>query len=323
MTAVERHALDRSFAMLLERDRGGGKLLTRAKKLRVRWRSAQLQEVAVAPGGQRPQLSGAACGKLVVLGGAGNGAAAAARAVGACTAPVEAHPPSRRLAAARLREFSQAASQEERAAALEAEVCRARASHMQALDDLKVEHKVSLAAQENESAQALNAEREEQTALAKARAVALAEADARTAKADERAVEGASAAWEAAVAKQRQFVGEHEAEHARALQAAEQTAKVRQRDVHDVYAEERAGLGLDSRPRPRPTRRHGGSFGRRRRSPRRGRQRRRPSPRQPPQRPTKMGCEAWKSSLLFRERPPSRRVQKKKFRQLGSGLERT
>ena len=105
-----------------------------------------------------------------------------------------------------------------------------------------MEHKVSLAAQENESAQALNAEREEQTALAKTRAVALAEADARTAKADERAVEGASAAWEAAVAKQRQFVGEHEAEHARALQAAEQTAKARRRDLRDAYAMEWGGL---------------------------------------------------------------------------------
>ena len=66
-----------------------------------------------------------------------------------------------------------------------------------------MKHQVSRAAQENEFAQALNAEREEQTALAKARAVALVETDAKTAKATERAVKGASAAWGTTVAKQR------------------------------------------------------------------------------------------------------------------------
>ena len=85
-------------------------------------------------------------------------------------------------------------------------------------------------------AQALNVKR--QAALAKAKAVALAEADAKTAKAAERADGGSSAAGEAAVAQQRRIVGELEAEHARALQASEQTAKARWRDLCDACAEE-------------------------------------------------------------------------------------
>ena len=86
-------------------------------------------------------------------------------------------------------------------AALKAEAGRARTTHTQAPDDPKVEHRVSLAAQGDGFAQDLNAER--QAALAKAKAVALAEADAKTAKATEWAAEEAFAAWEAAVAKQR------------------------------------------------------------------------------------------------------------------------
>ena len=77
-----------------------------------------------------------------------------------------------------------------------------------------------------------------QAALMKAKAVALAEADAKTAKAVERTADEASAAWETAVVKQRQFVGEPEAERARALQAPERTAKARRRDWYDAYAEE-------------------------------------------------------------------------------------
>ena len=46
----------------------------------------------------------------------------------------------------------------------------------------------------------------------------------------------------AAVAKQQQFVGELEAEHARALQAAEQTAEARRRDLCDAFAEESGEL---------------------------------------------------------------------------------
>ena len=90
----------------------------------------------------------------------------------------------------------EAASREERVAALEAEAGRARATHTQALGDRKVEHKVSLTAQEDGFAQALDTEREKQAALMEAKAVALAEADAKTAEAVERAAEEASAAWE-------------------------------------------------------------------------------------------------------------------------------
>ena len=140
----------------------------------------------------------------------------------------------------------EAASREERVAALEAEASRARAIHTQALGDLKAQHKVSLAAQEDEFAQALKAEREKQAALATAKAVALAETNAKTAKAAERAAEEAPSAWEVAAAKQRQFVGELEAEHARALQAAEQTAKARRRDLCDAYAVESGEL--EARP---------------------------------------------------------------------------
>ena len=86
-------------------------------------------------------------------------------------------------------------------------------------------------------AQALNMKR--QAALAKAKAVALAEADAKTAKAAERADGGSSATGEAAVAQQRRIVGELEAEHARALQVAEPTAKARWRNLCDACAEER------------------------------------------------------------------------------------
>jgi len=77
----------------------------------------------------------------------------------------------------------EAASREERVAALEAEAGQARALHTQALGDLKVEHKVPW-----------RRRREKQAALEKAKAVALAEADAKTAKAAERAAEEASAA---------------------------------------------------------------------------------------------------------------------------------
>ena len=132
----------------------------------------------------------------------------------------------------------EAASREGRVTALEAEAGRVRAIHTQALGDPTVEQKVSLTAQNDEFAQALNAEREMQAALATAKAVVLAEADAKTAKAAERAAEEAPAARKAAAAKQRQFVGELEAEHARALQA-----KTRRRDLCGACTEERGELG--------------------------------------------------------------------------------
>ena len=70
-----------------------------------------------------------------------------------------------------------------------------------------------------------------------ARAVAPAETDAQTANVAERTAERASAVREVAAAKQRQFVGELEAEHARALQAAEQTAEATRIDLSDAYDE--------------------------------------------------------------------------------------
>ena len=84
-------------------------------------------------------------------------------------------------------------------AALEAEAGRARAIQAQALGDPEMEHRVSLAAQEDGFAQVLDAERKKQAALVQAKAVALAKA----AKVAEQAAEGASATLEAAVAKQR------------------------------------------------------------------------------------------------------------------------
>ena len=62
----------------------------------------------------------------------------------------------------------EAASREERVAAGEAEPGRARAVHTQAPDTQKGAHGVPLVASEDGSAQALSAEREQQTALAKA-----------------------------------------------------------------------------------------------------------------------------------------------------------
>ena len=82
-----------------------------------------------------------------------------------------------------------------------------------------------------------------QAALAKAKAVALTKADAKTTTAAERVHGGASATGEAAVAQQRQFVGELEAEHSRALQASKQTAKARWRDLCAACA---AGTGAQN-----------------------------------------------------------------------------
>ena len=92
------------------------------------------------------------------------------------------------------------------------------------------EHRVSLAAQEDEFAQALDGEREKQATIATAEAAALAQADAEATKAAESAAEGASAARKTAVAKLQRFVSEIEAEHARMHQAAGQTAEERRRD---------------------------------------------------------------------------------------------
>ena len=132
----------------------------------------------------------------------------------------------------------EAASWEKRLVAFDAEAGRARATHTQALDDRK-EKIVSRKAQEDGIAQAPDTEREKQAALMRAEVVALAEADAKTAEAVERATEEASAAGEAVVAQQRRIVGELEAEHARALQVAEPTAKARWRNLCDACAEER------------------------------------------------------------------------------------
>ena len=111
-----------------------------------------------------------------------------------------------------------------------------------ALDDRKMEPQVPLEAQEDGSgfAQALDADREKQAALVADRAAAIATA-AKATKAAEEATEHA-ATLEAVVAKQRQFVGELEAEHARALLAAEQVAEARWRDRYDASAVEKGEL---------------------------------------------------------------------------------
>ena len=88
-----------------------------------------------------------------------------------------------------------------------------------ALDDRKREPQVPLEAQADGSgfAQALDADREKQAALVSDETATLAKA-ANTTK----AAEEATATLEAVVAKQRQFVGELEAAHARALHKFDQ-----------------------------------------------------------------------------------------------------
>ena len=82
-----------------------------------------------------------------------------------------------------------------------------------------------------------------QAALAKAKAVALTEADAKTTTAAEWVHGEASATGEEAVAQQRQFVDELEAKHSRAFQASKQTANARWRDLCDACA---AGTGAQN-----------------------------------------------------------------------------
>ena len=91
-----------------------------------------------------------------------------------------------------------------------------------ALDDRKREPQVPREAPADGSgfAQALDADREKQAALVADRAAAIATA-AKATKAAEVATEHA-ATLEAVVAKQRQFVGELEAAHARALHKFDQ-----------------------------------------------------------------------------------------------------
>ena len=111
-----------------------------------------------------------------------------------------------------------------------------------ALDDRKREPQVPREAPADGSgfAQALDADREKQAALVADRAAAIATA-AKATKAAEVATEHA-ATLEAVVAKQRQFVGELEADHARALLEAEQVAEARWRDRYDASSVEKDEL---------------------------------------------------------------------------------